>query len=373
MEDDFTYQHVKTDPTSKYKKQFIAALKDLKDRNIITYELHRKLYPTVDQPPRFYGLPKVHKKDTPLRPIVSSIGTISYECAKYVASVLTPMVGKTKHHVNNSSELVKEVSQLQITPEEELRSYDVTALFTSVPVDSALDIIKEKLEQDTSLSERTPMNPLEVTNLLQLCLKCTYFQFRGEFYVQVHGAAMGSPVSPIVCNLYMEDFEQRAIRTALHPPRWWKRYVDDTYIILDRQYSLEFTDHLNSLDPYIKWTTEGESTKDSERTLPFLDTVSVIQPDGTITTRVFHKETHTDQYLNFQSNSPLEHKRGVVKTLMHRANTIVMDEKVGIEEKEYVKQALWLKYYPEWLLQESDQGPKTSNFRDRKKQTKGRS
>ena len=79
-------------------------LKDLNDSKKITLVLHKKLYPTVDQPPRFYGLLKVHKKNTPLHPIVSSIGTISYECAKYLADVLAPLMGKTEHHVKNSKE-----------------------------------------------------------------------------------------------------------------------------------------------------------------------------------------------------------------------------------------------------------------------------
>ena len=108
---------------------------------------------------------------------------------------------------------------MKIGPDEELRSYDVSALFTSVPVDKALEVVREKLEEDLTLSERTPLAPDDIVKLLGLCLKCTYFLFQGEYYLQIHGAAMGSPVSPIVCNLYMEYFEQRALATAEHPPR----------------------------------------------------------------------------------------------------------------------------------------------------------
>ena len=100
--DEKTYKRLKGDLTRKFKGEIVSILKDFKERKVITPELHKKLYPTVDQPPRFYGLPKVHKINTALRPIVSSIGTITYACAKYLADVLSPLMGKTEHHVKNS-------------------------------------------------------------------------------------------------------------------------------------------------------------------------------------------------------------------------------------------------------------------------------
>ena len=92
-----TYKKLKTDPTNKYKKEFAIALRDLKDRNVIDQALHAKLYPTCDQPPRFYGLPKIHKVNCPLRPIVSSIGAISYQVASYVADTCHPL--SAKHNI----------------------------------------------------------------------------------------------------------------------------------------------------------------------------------------------------------------------------------------------------------------------------------
>ena len=122
---------------------------------MINHVLLMKLYPTVDQPPRFYGLPKVHTSSMPMRPIESSIGTISYQCASYMVSVLSPVVGKTEHHVRNSKYFAKEVQKLKFAPEEELRLYDVPALFTSVPVDRALVVIKDRLVNDGKLANRT--------------------------------------------------------------------------------------------------------------------------------------------------------------------------------------------------------------------------
>ena len=271
-------------------------------------------------------------------------------------------MGKTEHHVRNSKEFAEYVQSLKVGPEEELRSYDVSALFTSVPVDKALEIIRKRLQDDITLPNRTPLSPDDVIAVLDKCLKGTYFLYKGEYYLQIHGAAMGSPVSPIVCDFYMEDFEQRALPEATDPPGWWKRYVDDTYTVLKKDQAESFTEYLNTIDDDIKWMTEGEvhqevkvedMEKKVERCLAFLDTLSVINEDGTIRTRVFRKETHTDQYLNFDSNHPLEHKRGVVRTLTHRARSIVSDLGERKKELEHVREALGYNGYPNWLLAET--------------------
>ena len=100
-----------------------------------------------------------------LRPIVSSIGTIFYKCARYLAKVLSPLVGKTELNVRNSNELVKEVREIKLGPDEELRCYDVSALFMSVLITKALELIRLKLEEDNTLSERTPLEPDNIIRL----------------------------------------------------------------------------------------------------------------------------------------------------------------------------------------------------------------
>lgn len=83
--------------------------------------------------PKFYGLPKIHKKKVPLRPIVSSIGSITYEAAKYLTEVIGPLVGKTEHHVKNRIDFVQKIKGLEVHPSQKLVSFDVSAPFTSIP------------------------------------------------------------------------------------------------------------------------------------------------------------------------------------------------------------------------------------------------
>ena len=113
------------------------------------------MYPTDCISPKFYGLPKINKPDTPLRPIVSSCGSITYGVAKELPKILKSLVGKSPHHINNTHDFVEQVNQFTFAPGECLSSYDVSALFTSVPVDPALGVIKDLLEKDPTLKDRT--------------------------------------------------------------------------------------------------------------------------------------------------------------------------------------------------------------------------
>ena len=95
----------------------------------------------------------------------------------------------------------------------------VSALFISVSIDPGLNIIKEMLEQDTTLQDKMVLSVQNIIELLGFCLYNTHFSLQNKFYEQVVGAAMGYPVSPIVANLYMEYFEKQALCTlhCLHP------------------------------------------------------------------------------------------------------------------------------------------------------------
>ena len=169
---------------------------------------------------------------------------------------------------------VEQIKEVKLKNEESMVSYDVTALFTSVPIPPVMKIIEEKLTNDKDLPQRTSMNTRHIIRLLEFCLKSTYFVFQGQHFEQVEGAAMGSLLSPIVANIYMEHFETKALETAPHPPGLWKRFVDDTFVILETTYKEEFFQHINGIEEKIQFTAKNTRADGS---LPFLDTLVTVE------------------------------------------------------------------------------------------------
>ena len=132
-----TYKLLSSDPTTKHKNRLISILKSIKAEGGIDNTTYKRLYPTGAGSPKYYGLPKIHKQGVPLRPIVSSRGSATYETAKELAKILKPLVGKSPYHVQNNQDFLDSIKGIKIKPEECIMSYDVSALFTSIPTEPA--------------------------------------------------------------------------------------------------------------------------------------------------------------------------------------------------------------------------------------------
>ena len=258
-----TYRIIPEDPTNKQKNKFIQLLKKIKTEGGISEENYKKMYPTCAGIPKFYGLPKVHKAGVPLRPIVSSGGSVTYNTSKELARIFKPLAGRSSFSVQNTMDFVEQVKNIRLQPQECIVSYDVKALFTSVPMKPAIKIIKQLLEDDKELQQRTSLTVHNIICLLEFCLNNTCFIFQGRFHEQTEGAAMGSPLSPIIANLCMEAFEKQAISKAPQPPTFWRRFVDDTFVIIQKTQEDSFFKHINNIDDKIQFTKEASRSDGS--------------------------------------------------------------------------------------------------------------
>jgi len=167
-------------------------------------------------------------------------------------------------------------------------SLDLVSLFTKVPIQLALNIAKQRLQSDPDLSQCTGFSTSDLMKGLEICLISTNFKFRGKHYKQVLGTAMGSPVSSVVANLVMEDIETRALETFTDPPHLWKRYADDTFVIMKRSKLSKFLTHLNKIENSIQFTMQ----KEKAGCLPFLDLLFKHSPSGHLLSAVYHKPTN---------------------------------------------------------------------------------
>ena len=141
-----TYKKIPENPTFKQKTRLIKLLKNIKAEGGINEETYKIMYLTGAGSPKFYGLPKIHKPDTPLRPIVSSTGTVSYNTAKVLAKILKPLVGMSTHHLQSTKDFIQQLKDVRLQQDKSIISYDVKALFTSVPIQPVLNIIKISLK-----------------------------------------------------------------------------------------------------------------------------------------------------------------------------------------------------------------------------------
>ena len=168
------YRPIPQDPTNKIKAKLITLLKKVKRQTGLDGNTYKAMCPMGCSAPKFYGLPKIHKPGTPLRSTLSNHGSVTYEVAEVLTKILKPLVGKSPHHVHSTQDFVEQTNKVILMPGECLSSYDVTALFTSVPVDPALGIIKDHLGKDSTLKERTVLPVKDIILLLEFCLKNTF-------------------------------------------------------------------------------------------------------------------------------------------------------------------------------------------------------
>ena len=140
----------------KIERKVTEVLRSLEKKGKLPSDLKKKVQNQNSSTPQLYGLPKIHKASVPLRPIVSSINSPTYNLSRYLAGVLSPLWGKTSHFVRNSHDFVEKIRGMDVNTEDKLISFDVKSLFTKVPIDLSLQIIRRRLARTLTWSNVHP-------------------------------------------------------------------------------------------------------------------------------------------------------------------------------------------------------------------------
>ena len=191
-----TYKTIQRDPTNTIKNKLITILKRVKSQTGISNQTYKAMYPTGCVPPQVLW----SSQDPQARYSTKAYCIQLWICylwgAKELTKILKPLVGKSPHHINSAQDFVEQVKHITLVPGEYLSSYDVSVLFTSVPIDPALKIIKDLLVKDPTLKDRTVIGIEKIILLLEFCLKNTYFSFQVQFFEQVEGVLRAKSPKP---------------------------------------------------------------------------------------------------------------------------------------------------------------------------------
>jgi hypothetical protein len=141
-----TYKILSKDPMSQIERKI---------QQLHTKHKTRKLTPYHSKPPQLYDLPKIHRRDIPLRPIVSSINSPCYALTKFLHKILSPLIGNTSSFVKISEYFIKSIKDINLQNEDCLLSFDVVGLFTNVSMEEVLQVIRNRLSTDPSFPGRS--------------------------------------------------------------------------------------------------------------------------------------------------------------------------------------------------------------------------
>ena len=281
------FKKLKKDETIKRQGSLQRFLLTLKKEGFFSDQVYEKIYPRGSMPSRLYGNPKMHKVKSageipPLRPIVSSIGAYNYMLAKYLGKELAPHIC-VEFSCTDTFTFVNEIQTAGINKDSFIVSYDVVSLFTNIPLQETIEIAVE------TLLKNKPGFKISKENLKKLftyATSGTHFVFNGEVYEQVDGVAMGSPLAPILANLFLGHHEGKWLDDyPSNRPRYYKRYVDDVIAVFDYEHeAVAFLEYLNTKHKNIKFTMETEK----ENQLPFLDVL--LDKSDKLVTSIYRKK-----------------------------------------------------------------------------------
>ena len=309
----------------------------------ITDTTYWKLYPQGTKPGRMYGSAKVHK---PLedgvpkfRPIISAIGTASYKIAKFLVPILKPF-STNEYSLSDSFKFKEEI--LQQNSNTFMSTMDIESLFTNLPLNETIDICIKLVFEHNNLVEG--MNKEEFRRLLVIATQDSMFIFDGKYYKQVDGVAMGSPLGPILANIFLSHWEEKWLNKCSDSfkPSFYRRYVDDIFLLFNTQEESEhFTNYVNKQHKKMVFVPDNEK----DNCISFLD-ISVIRKEGSLVSNIYRKPTFSGVYTSYNSFMPTNYKKSLVITLVYRLFTIISEPTTFTSELKYLREILFKNGYP---------------------------
>ena len=296
-----------------------------------SFKAPKNIISSNPQIPRLYGLPKLHKLDIPIRPVLSYSNTPCDVLSSFMLKLITNITHfKSKNGIVNTLDLVNKLKTVKIDDNTLMVSFDVCNLFTSVPKSECILLVADLLS-----SSGINANSVEnIQKFLKFCLSQDFFVFNGKFYQQPDGLAMGNCLSPFLSDIFMDNFENK-IFSQNNEIKYWFRYVDDCLVFINGDYNIanNVLQKINKLHPNISFTIEIEENS----VLNFLD-LSINRSDNNFNFNIYRKPTQTDHAIHIESHHPYTHKMAAFNCYVHRLLSIPLSKDNFNKEVNVIKQ-----------------------------------
>ena len=337
------YKKSKTDPTTRYQKEIRQVIKQA---NQIINKSNNFIINANPSAPRLRVSTKIHKKNYPIRPIVNYKTAPAYKLKKRLGDVLKlNLIIQNKFNIKNSLDLTKQLNNVQLSPNSKFISLDIKDMYSNIPINETIEIIRKQL----NILDKDPQFSNQLIKLLDTTLKQNYFSYNNNIYIQQDGLPMGSPLSPIISEIFLQDIELQHIEKIKQQfnLQYYGRYVDDVFIVYDNHIdnSEKIVEHFNTLHPKLKFTLEKENNK----ILNFLDLtiMRVQQKNNTkFSYKIYRKPITSKLAIDYNSSHTKSHKWANFRFLLNRLNNIPLSKKNYKIEFEIIKDIAKFNSFP---------------------------
>ena len=320
LSDTTTYEKLKRNKTNAIHLKINKNLKEVLTRCQFPPGLIYNLQtPSSARSQRFYALPKTHKKELKIRPIISACGGVFDRLGWLLQTIFKPLLKQVSAHLNSTSDLIQRFTD---TTKDRLKnkipiSFDVISLYTNINTNEAIDTALQYTNKYKLYTYGLETHDLYL--LLHLLLDNNIFEYKNlGYFRQIRGLAMGNRISGTLAILAMDRFERLFIYRELEPKlSLYLRYVDDTGTVVNNtDEAHRILNYLNKKHSTIKFEMD---LPNNDGYLPILDIQLKINPDGTIQYKPFTKKASKNITLHFQSHHPLSVKKAVANNELRRA------------------------------------------------------
>ncbi|XP_044766380.1 uncharacterized protein LOC123322469 [Coccinella septempunctata] len=321
LSDETFYKKLGRDPSNTYQQRGNKMIAEMKKKNIIDEDQARQLTFYRGTCPRYYGLPKIHKAELNLRPIISSIDSPNTRITNFLTDILAKSYNReNQYYIRDSFDFADFINNFKLPNGYVLVSWDAVSLFTNTTLDTAKRCIGNKWED---IGPNSPIDKDTFFGLFEFLFNTISFSFNGSYYKQKEGTPMGLKISGIVAEYVIDealDYTKQNLPCQLP---FCKKYRDDIITAIPKELVQQSLQVLNSFDTSktLQFTVEEES----DRSIPFLD-MKVIREEtnegSTLMTDWYRKMISSDRYIHHKSYHPMSMKINIIKNLKTRITKI---------------------------------------------------